>query len=305
MKKYAEEQKSSPTSKQSYEDFADLFYTMQTQEEARLKRLESKVVAGFSKYGYICFSFLDHIKKAMAIREREHKQAEDFARSQKRFINNVNLKHQKQEKVQTAVNDSKRAQELLKRESDKFEGQKAEDLRRILMNFSEVELTFHAQALESYTNAYNICKTMDSDADMETFRSSIAVPATPTEGNPLAGVSSQLTGFDVKKAEGEKNEQPTTAGEESTELTTEATVSNDETTVDTADESRQPEDQRTGGLVKPVPKRPRRKSSQRRASLTPAQIRRFSKQFGVSEKEYRESEHNSAEHPTFNNGVTN
>ncbi|GAU87493.1 hypothetical protein RvY_00327 [Ramazzottius varieornatus] len=296
LKKYAEEQQSSPTSKQSYDDFASLLYTMQSQEEARVRRLESKVVAGFSKYSYICYSFLDHIKKAMAVREREHKKAEDFARNQNRFIGNINLKHHKQEKVQTAVHDSKRAQELLKRESDKFEGQKNEDLRRILMNFAEVELVFHAQALELYTSAYNLCKTMGSNADIAHFRKSIAVPLAPPEGNPLAGVNQQLSGVEVKKEEGVTGESVAgeiTAGEDSGEVT-EILATTDEATVDTADETAQ----QPRGSVKAVPKRPRRKSSVRRSSLTPAQIRRFSKQFGVSEKEYREeSTHNLAEHP--------
>ncbi|OWA53838.1 putative Protein FAM92A1 [Hypsibius exemplaris] len=172
--KFCETQKDAPITQAKLEEFIGLFNSIIDQEHARVKRLQSKVVAGFSKYGFLCRAIKDEIKRSLGIKEREHQQAEEFAKLQAKFVGNFHLHQQRQDELHTAISDTRRAQELLKKESDKFERQKVSDTQQILMNFCEIELAYHARLIEICTAAYNVVKDVGPDTDMDNFRKSLA-----------------------------------------------------------------------------------------------------------------------------------
>ena len=97
-----------------------------------------------------------------------------FLINQGQFVGNFHLHQQKQDDLTTAINDTRRAQDQLKLDADKFERQKVNDMQQVLMNFCEIELAFHARALELYTAAYNAVKDVEPHTDIEHFRQSMA-----------------------------------------------------------------------------------------------------------------------------------
>lgn len=121
-------------------DLAGQFAGLQDHEQARIYRLEAKVISGFSKYGFLCHAINDEVQKGLDIREREQRQTEECMRLQGDITLSGQLRQHKLESASLAANDTKRAQELLQRRSDKFEQQKLDDMRRTFLNFCEIEI---------------------------------------------------------------------------------------------------------------------------------------------------------------------
>ncbi|XP_055341153.1 uncharacterized protein LOC129590140 [Paramacrobiotus metropolitanus] len=164
-----------PQTKKAITEFAHALATVQDYEQARISRIEAKVISGFAKYGFLCHTIKDEVQKGLHIREREQRQTEQYLRLQSDISLSEPRRQQKLESANMAANDSKRAQELLQRRSDKFEQQKLEDMRRVLLNFCEIEIAYHARVIELYSHAYNELLDVDIDMDLDTFRMELQI----------------------------------------------------------------------------------------------------------------------------------
>ncbi|ROT72697.1 putative protein FAM92A1 isoform X3 [Penaeus vannamei] len=76
-------------------------------------------------------------------------------------------------KLQKATVEAKRACENIEEQMDQFEQRKVTDLKRILKEFIQTELAFHAKAVELYTKAYNQISNIEEEEDLEEFRNAL------------------------------------------------------------------------------------------------------------------------------------
>ncbi|XP_023214999.1 protein FAM92A-like [Centruroides sculpturatus] len=111
--------------------FAERLAAVQDYRQAEIQRLEAKVILHLAEYGEIC----------------------------------------KQAKAEVALlkasNQATKSYKDLETRMDAFEQKKLHDLKRIFTQFVNIELLFHAKALEIYTKAYNDVNSINAEADLE------------------------------------------------------------------------------------------------------------------------------------------
>lgn len=121
--------------------FAEKLAAVQDYRQAYIQRLEAKVILHLAEYGENC----------------------------------------KQAKAEVALvkasNEATKSFKDLESKMDTFEQKKLYDLKRIFMQFINIELLFHAKALEIYSKAYNDVNSINAEADLEEFRSCLRTPS--------------------------------------------------------------------------------------------------------------------------------
>ncbi|XP_067135600.1 CBY1-interacting BAR domain-containing protein 1-like isoform X3 [Centruroides vittatus] len=121
--------------------FAEKLAAVQDYRQAEIQRLEAKVILHLAEYGEIC----------------------------------------KQAKAEVALlkasNQATKSYKDLETKMDAFEQKKLYDLKRIFTQFVNIELLFHAKALEIYTKAHNDVNSINAEADLEEFRSCLRTPS--------------------------------------------------------------------------------------------------------------------------------
>ncbi|GAU90980.1 hypothetical protein RvY_03321 [Ramazzottius varieornatus] len=180
---FSETQAHSPLTKKQLTEYSGFLAAVQDHMHARVLRIEAKVVGGFAKYGTMCHTIKEEVQKGVQIRDKEQKFQEQLQRMNSKSPGDANdqARQHKKDSAAVAALDAQRAHDVLLREADKFEQTRLEDVRRLLMNFCEIELAFHTRAVRLYTHAYNAAKKLDMGEDIASFR---------TQMNILRGSSS-------------------------------------------------------------------------------------------------------------------
>ncbi|XP_078257879.1 CBY1-interacting BAR domain-containing protein 2-like isoform X1 [Rhinoraja longicauda] len=120
-------------------DFGEELSKVQDYRQAQVERMDVKVIGPLKAYGPLTKS----------------KRAE--ANVQKASVDVNHTTHQLEEII------------------FKFQKEKLKDLKDIFSNFVTIEMTFHAKALEVYTNAFQCLQDFDEGKDLETFKSKICI----------------------------------------------------------------------------------------------------------------------------------
>ena len=74
---------------------------------------------------------------------------------------------QAEAELQKASIEASRSQHALEQQVDSFESKKIRDMKNILREFINIELIFHAKALELYTQCFQTLETVDPDKDLQ------------------------------------------------------------------------------------------------------------------------------------------
>lgn len=69
--------------------------------------------------------------------------------------------------LQRASLEASRCSHTLEQHVDKFEKNKIESMKKLLKEFVQIELSFHAKALELYTKCFKTLEVVDPESDME------------------------------------------------------------------------------------------------------------------------------------------
>ncbi|CAG5891834.1 unnamed protein product [Menidia menidia] len=123
--------------------------------------------------------FADHLAKedlrtTQIARDKEAKQMAQLEKT--RLRNPSDRQIIAESELQRATMDATRTTKQLEETIDEFERQKIQDIKKILGEFVTVEMSFHAKALEVYTLAFQSIQSVDEEADLEVFRSSLHPP---------------------------------------------------------------------------------------------------------------------------------
>uniref|UniRef100_A0A8C7E798 CBY1 interacting BAR domain containing 2 n=1 Tax=Naja naja TaxID=35670 RepID=A0A8C7E798_NAJNA len=148
-----------PELRTTVKNFAEDLAKVQDYRQAEVERLEQKVVEPLKVYGVL-------IKQAK-VESQAHKASLDASRTTQQLEETV----------------------------DEFQKQKLKDIQKIFLDFTGIEMAFHAKALEVYSQAFQTLENYDAEKDLEDFRAKIQLasgrfpdskPATAT--NPISSL---------------------------------------------------------------------------------------------------------------------
>ncbi len=100
------------------------------------------------------------------------------------------IKAQAQANAESAAYKVSTQDKLLADEIDKLEEKKLTDMRQILKEYTNIQMVFHAKALEMLTYAYNQLIDIDVESDLEEFRIRFTQPSLIGSNLALAGGAS-------------------------------------------------------------------------------------------------------------------
>ncbi|XP_016105916.1 protein FAM92A1-like isoform X1 [Sinocyclocheilus grahami] len=165
-----------PNLKLGLKDFADQLAKIQDYRQAKVERLEVKVIEPLKAYGNVVKTKREDLKQTQIARNRETKQMQQLESMRQRNPSDRQIISQAESELQRATMDATRTTRQLEETIDDFEKQKIRDIKKILGEFVTVEMTFHAKVLEIYTTAYQHIQNVDEEGDLEVFRNSLHPP---------------------------------------------------------------------------------------------------------------------------------
>uniref|UniRef100_A0A3B3BWB9 CBY1 interacting BAR domain containing 1 n=1 Tax=Oryzias melastigma TaxID=30732 RepID=A0A3B3BWB9_ORYME len=179
-----------PELKRGMKEFADHLAKIQDYRHAQVQRLDAKVVEPLKSYGAVVKRKREDVKMTQSAIDKEAKQEAQLEKT--RLRNPSDRQIIAESELQRATMDAARTTKQLEETIDEFERQKIRDIKKIFSEFVTVELCFLGKALEVYTSAYQSIQSVDEEADLEVFRSSLH----PPDYNSRLGRTNSRTSLD-------------------------------------------------------------------------------------------------------------
>uniref|UniRef100_A0A670IZK3 CBY1 interacting BAR domain containing 2 n=1 Tax=Podarcis muralis TaxID=64176 RepID=A0A670IZK3_PODMU len=165
-----------PELRTTVKNFAEELAKVQDYRQAEVERLEVKVIAPLKMYGVLIKQTRAEIKKFNKARNNEIKQLEKLEKIRQKSPSDRQMIAESQ--VHKASVDANRTTQQLEETMDEFQKQKLKDIQKIFLDFVTIEMTFHAKALEVYSNAFQILESYDAEKDLEDLSDSHLVTDT-------------------------------------------------------------------------------------------------------------------------------
>ncbi|XP_023815928.1 protein FAM92A isoform X2 [Oryzias latipes] len=181
-----------PDLKRGMKEFADHLAKIQDYRHAQVKRLEAKVVEPLKTYGAVVIRKREDVKMTQSAIDKEAKQEAQLEKTRLKNPSDRQIISHAESELQKATMDAARTTKQLEETIDEFERQKIRDIKKIFSEFVTVELCFLGKALELYTSAYQSIQSVDEEADLEVFRSSLH----PLDYNSRLGRTNSRTSLD-------------------------------------------------------------------------------------------------------------
>lgn len=172
---------------------ADTLAAIQDYRNVEVERLESRVVGEIALYGGICKTAREELKQSFSTRQQEISHRQNLEKTKSRYPQNRQQIVIAETKLQKANVEARRACENIEEKMDLFEQRKVADLKRVLKEFVQTELAFHAKALELYTKAYTHIANIEEEEDLEEFRNALKGNAAARAEVVGAGQGSSLS----------------------------------------------------------------------------------------------------------------
>ncbi|XP_050736650.1 CBY1-interacting BAR domain-containing protein 1-like isoform X2 [Eriocheir sinensis] len=170
LQDYGEEESLNKSLRAALCETADTLAAVQDYRDVKVERLEARVVGEVAMYGGVCRTARDELKRGFDTRQREIAHRRSLEKVKTRHPQNRQQIIIAETKLQKATAEAQRACHNLEDMTDQFEQKKISDLKKILKEFVQNEIAFHAKALELYTRAYNQVSSIEEDEDLEAFR---------------------------------------------------------------------------------------------------------------------------------------
>ncbi|XP_077982222.1 CBY1-interacting BAR domain-containing protein 1-like [Glandiceps talaboti] len=168
-----------PSLKTGLTGFAECMSSVQDYRNAQIDRLERKVITPLTLYGTECKHAKTDLKASFSAYDKEQKQQKKLETVRMKNPSDRHTISQAESELQKASVDATRSTKALEDEMDRFEKKKMQDITNILKDFVQVEMVFHAKALEVYSQAFQCLQSISEDDDLEEFRNSLRPPSTP------------------------------------------------------------------------------------------------------------------------------
>uniref|UniRef100_A0A8C5GGI6 Family with sequence similarity 92 member A1 n=1 Tax=Gouania willdenowi TaxID=441366 RepID=A0A8C5GGI6_GOUWI len=162
--------------KKGMRQFAGHLAMIEDYREARVERLKAKVIGPLKSYGSVVKHTRKDLKAIQSVRDREAKHMTRLEKTIQKNPLDWQIIFQAKSELQRATMDATRTTKQLEETIEDFEKHKIQDLKKIFSEFVEVEMSFHAKALESYTLAFQSIQSVDEERNLEVFRDSLHPP---------------------------------------------------------------------------------------------------------------------------------
>ncbi|XP_041377172.1 protein FAM92A-B-like isoform X2 [Gigantopelta aegis] len=173
MARYADYETINITLKKALAEFAENFSAVQDYRQAEVTRLEAKVVEPLTSYGLLCKQTKNELKASFASRDKEINQRKKVDKVRQKNPSDAHQITQAERELQKASVEATRTEKILEQQMDTFEKNKVEDMKKILRNFVNIEMMFHAKALELYTKCFQSLNEIDPAKDVEEFKQKV------------------------------------------------------------------------------------------------------------------------------------
>ena len=149
---------------------AENMSAIQDYREAEIKRLEAKVVRPMSDYGGICKSVKNGVKTELTNIKKEQKKIQDLEKVKSKTPGDQHQIQRAETEVRKANVDAEMGSKALEEQMILFEKNRLTDLKNSLADFINIEMIFHARALEYYARCFENIVLIDEDRDLQEFR---------------------------------------------------------------------------------------------------------------------------------------
>ncbi|XP_039255435.2 CBY1-interacting BAR domain-containing protein 1-A-like [Styela clava] len=183
--------------------FAEHISAVQDYRQALIDRMDGKVIQPLSQYKSSCKHTQTDLNNTMKSRGRvvqKHKQLDSYrnkAPSDRQQITRAETE------LQRATIDVERSTKNLEETIDTFESKRVTDIKKILLDFVQIEMLFHAKALERFTMCYNDLEKMSLDDHLVLFRNSLR----PTQAQVRLDLVRQTAGMDLNAQQQQQPQQ--------------------------------------------------------------------------------------------------
>ncbi|XP_063168898.1 CBY1-interacting BAR domain-containing protein 2 [Candoia aspera] len=162
-----------PELRTSVKNFAEELARVQDYRQAEVERLEKKVIEPLKVYGVLIKQARAELKKFKSARKNEIKQLERLEKIRQKPPSDQHMISQVESQAHKASVDASRTTQQLKETVDAFQEQKLKDIQKIFLDFTTIEMVFHAKALEVYSQAFQTLESYNAEKDLEDFRAKI------------------------------------------------------------------------------------------------------------------------------------
>ncbi|KAK3086450.1 hypothetical protein FSP39_018586 [Pinctada imbricata] len=164
---------------------------VQDYREAQIKRMEAKVVRPLMDYGNICKQLKTDVKNEMNAVKKEIKSKQTLEKvKQKSPQDSHNIA---QSEVERARQDASIGSKHLEERMSTFEQRKIHDLKHAMVDFFQIQLVFHAKALEYYTKCLESVTMIDEERDLQEFQRKMSISRGPVSSQEVTQAVSTLT----------------------------------------------------------------------------------------------------------------
>ncbi|VDL15644.1 unnamed protein product [Hymenolepis diminuta] len=188
---YSVNEKINRTTARTLKQFAELLSLLEDYRHAEVDRLLAKVIIPLSTYGDEVKRIRTNIKVETAARKKEVSQLKRLSRDPHKGSD---------DRINNAARDALRSAEALENHVVQFEAKKLKGLKEILTDFVHIEMLWHAKALETLTNAFNVVQSLQEDVDLADFRNTLFRSGTSASLNAnvqQVGLSTRLYIFSL------------------------------------------------------------------------------------------------------------
>ncbi|CAL8096882.1 unnamed protein product [Calicophoron daubneyi] len=172
---YSVKEQINRSSAQTLKRLSEHLATVEDYRHTEIDRLVGKVVNPLASYGEEIKKVRANLKTENIARKKEIAQMKKLERSTTAEATRI-----AQIQLHNAIIDANQSADKLERCVLDFEGRRLKGLKNILGDFIQVEMLWHAKALETLTDAYNVLQNMREEEDMVEFRNTLMRSAVST-----------------------------------------------------------------------------------------------------------------------------
>ncbi|CAH8634521.1 unnamed protein product [Schistosoma rodhaini] len=165
---YSNKEQINHTTSNALRKVSEYFVTLEDYRNTEIDRIVGKVVNPLAAYGEEIKHIKNSLKAESAARRREIINMRKLERS-----NTIQSSREAEIQLHNAMIDATRSANNLERCVLDFEGRRLKGLKRIITDFIQIEMLWHAKALETLTSAYNAIQLLHEEADLIEFRGTL------------------------------------------------------------------------------------------------------------------------------------
>uniref|UniRef100_A0A182TB87 BAR domain-containing protein n=1 Tax=Anopheles maculatus TaxID=74869 RepID=A0A182TB87_9DIPT len=199
---YCDAEKLNPTLGGALSSMAKAVTLMGDFHDARVKRLETKIVAELTQYEAVCKHCKEDVKEALLVRDKDLAKRKQLEQSKSR---NGRLKRNTNDTELIKSNlEVEKALKEIEHQVERFEKQKLHDLKELLRSFVLIELKMHTQAVEVLSATYQDISDIDEAKDLQQFKKILQQDTVPDryflqriKSQSMGALNATLAGFNA------------------------------------------------------------------------------------------------------------